>query len=121
MLDAAVAELLAEAERLAREGGCTFELERRDAERAVPMDRQLRAALLDAVRAAGHPPIELPSGAGHDAVMLSEICPAAMLFVRSPGGLSHHPDESVLREDVQAALDVMIRFVSGLEDGRRGP
>ena len=34
-----------------------------------------------------------------------------MLFVRSPGGVSHHPDESVRREDVRLALDVMVRFL----------
>ena len=31
-------------------------------------------------------------------------CPPAMLFLRSPGGISHHPDETVLAEDVAAAL-----------------
>ena len=31
----------------------------------------------------------------------------AMLFVRCAGGLSHHPDESVEREDVAAAIDVL--------------
>jgi allantoate deiminase len=29
-----------------------------------------------------------------------------MLFLRSPGGLSHHPSEAVRREDVAAALRV---------------
>ena len=46
------------------------------------------------------------SGAGHDAMILAQKLPAAMLFVRSPGGISHHPDESVLAEDVDAALAV---------------
>jgi allantoate deiminase len=52
------------------------------------------------------------SGAGHDAGILAARCPMAMLFIRSPGGISHHPDEAVRRDDVRAALDVMIRFVS---------
>lgn len=34
-----------------------------------------------------------------------------MLFLRSPGGISHHPDESVLPEDVEAALAVGARFL----------
>jgi len=46
----------------------------------------------------------MPSGAGHDAMVLAPHMPAAMLFVRSPGGVSHHPDESVLEPDVAAAL-----------------
>jgi allantoate deiminase len=35
-----------------------------------------------------------------------------MLFLRSPGGVSHHPDERVRPEDVRAALDVMVRFLA---------
>jgi allantoate deiminase len=37
--------------------------------------------------------------------------PTAMLFLRSPGGISHHPDESVLEEDVEASLDVAREFL----------
>jgi allantoate deiminase len=78
---------------------------------AVHCDPELTECLANAVAAAGHRPHRLVSGAGHDAVVLAGLCPAAMLFVRSPGGISHHPDERVRREDVRAALDVMIRFL----------
>ena len=54
------------------------------------------------------------SGAGHDATVMARLGPMTMLFLRSPGGLSHHPDETVLREDVEAALDVMTAFLSKL-------
>jgi allantoate deiminase len=78
---------------------------------AVPMSRDLRARLAAAVEAEGHPLRELVSGAGHDAVALSAVCPVAMLFVRCAGGISHDPRESVTEEDVAAALDVLERFV----------
>ena len=39
----------------------------------------------------------MTSGAGHDAMIVARRMPAAMLFLRSPGGISHHPDETVLR------------------------
>ena len=55
---------------------------------------------------AGYPVHRMTSGAGHDAMILAGECPAAMLFLRSPGGISHHPDETVLPEDVEAALAV---------------
>jgi allantoate deiminase len=55
--------------------------------------------------------ISLPSGAGHDAAILARITPAAMLFIRCKGGISHHPDESVSRQDVQAALGVLSEFL----------
>ena len=37
-------------------------------------------------------------------MILAPTIPSAMLFLRSPGGLSHHPDETVLPQDVEAAL-----------------
>jgi allantoate deiminase len=39
----------------------------------------------------------------------------AMLFLRSPGGISHHPDEAVYVADVEAALATGIRFLDELE------
>ena len=46
-------------------------------------------------------------------VMAARV-PTAMLFLRSPGGISHHPDEAVLEEDVEAALRVGRRFLQRL-------
>jgi allantoate deiminase len=37
-----------------------------------------------------------------------------MLFIRTPGGLSHHPDESVAERDVAVALDVGANFLEEL-------
>ncbi len=64
-----------------------------------------------AVEAAGFPVHRMPSGAGHDAMILARHRPASMLFLRSPGGISHHPEESVREEDVAAALKVGARFL----------
>ena len=55
--------------------------------------------------------VRLPSGAGHDAAILARITPAAMLFVRCKGGISHHPDESASRQDVRVALAVLNDFL----------
>jgi allantoate deiminase len=57
---------------------------------------------------------ELASGAGHDAAVMGEITPVAMLFVRCKGGISHHPDESVMAEDVEVAIAVMHDFLQHL-------
>ncbi len=74
------------------------------------MDAKLTAVLR---KAAGRAPL-LPSGAGHDAAVMSKVCPAAMLFVRCKGGISHHPEESVRERDVAVALDVLTRAVLDL-------
>ena len=83
-------------------------------EPAVPMDERLTAYLVDAVEAAGFPARMLPSGAGHDAMVMAMRLPAAMLFLRTPGGVSHHPSEAILEEDVEAALHVGRIFLARL-------
>jgi allantoate deiminase len=82
---------------------------------AVAMDPNLTQLLERAVASAGRPVHRMASGAGHDAMIVARRMPAAMLFLRSPGGISHHPDESVLAEDVDAALEVGRHFVAELE------
>jgi allantoate deiminase len=71
---------------------------------SVAMSTALVSALTQAVERTGTPMLLMPSGAGHDAMVIAEHMPAAMLFLRSPGGISHHPDETVREEDVEAAL-----------------
>ena len=78
---------------------------------AVAMDPALAGLLARAVAEAGHAVHRLPSGAGHDAVMLAPRCPVAMLFVRCAGGVSHNPAESVTTEDVAVAIEVVDRFL----------
>jgi allantoate deiminase len=109
--EAAVQGLIAKAGDLAARRGLSIEHKRQMNEPAVPMDERLTAYLVDAVEAAGFPPRTMPSGAGHDAMVMATRMPAAMLFLRSPGGISHHPAESVLEEDVEGALQVGRRFL----------
>ncbi|WP_216324413.1 allantoate amidohydrolase [Deinococcus aestuarii] len=107
----ALDQLLTVGDGIARERGLTFTHELRMEEHATPMDPALTALLGEAMRAEGHPASPMVSGAGHDAMLVGQVWPAAMLFLRSPGGLSHHPDESVLEEDVEAALRTSARFL----------
>jgi allantoate deiminase len=75
----------------------------------VPMADDLRDVLREEIAARGLPVVELPSGAGHDAGVLSRAgVPSAMLFVRSRnGGVSHTPEELSSEEDVALATDVL--------------
>lgn len=80
-------------------------------EPALRCDPGLASLMEQSVVEAGIGPFRLPSGAGHDAGLLSRHFPAAMLFLRCAGGLSHHPDEAVAEADVAIALEVLWRFV----------
>jgi allantoate deiminase len=112
---AAVGNLLAEAEAIAARRGIALEWTRQLDQLAVPMDERLTAILEGAIEAAGFPPMQMPSGAGHDAMVMAACMPTAMLFLRSPGGISHHPAEAVREEDVEAALKVGCKFLQRME------
>jgi allantoate deiminase len=71
----------------------------------------LQALLADSIAALGHTPIRLPSGAGHDAQVMTRLCPSAMLFVRCRGGISHNPAEFASVSDMGVAIAALIRFI----------
>jgi len=78
---------------------------------AVRCSERLTSLLAEAVRDRGHSPLQLASGAGHDAVVMAGLTEVAMLFVRCKGGISHNPAESVAEADVAAAIDALNRFL----------
>jgi allantoate deiminase len=108
---AAVAHLLTKAEAAGELRGVTVHATLQSEQKAVPMDPALTHALHQAVARTGLDAPPVFSGAGHDAMILAPHVPTAMLFVRSPGGLSHHPDESVREEDVEAALATVLNLI----------
>ena len=108
---AAVANLLTRAEAAGRSRGIRARASLQSEQKAVPLDRTLAAALHAAAERDGQEAQSMFSGAGHDAMILAAAVPTAMLFVRSPGGLSHHPEESVREEDVAAAIATVLNFI----------
>lgn len=83
-------------------------------QQAVPMNSFLISHVAEAVRRAGCHPYRITSGAGHDAMILAAKVPSAMIFVRSPGGISHDPAESVEVEDVAKAIDCGLHLLDQL-------
>ena len=81
---------------------------------AVAMDSFLVNEIEMAIRQTGCEPHRMVSGAGHDAVILAEKVPAAMIFLRSFGGISHDPAESVEVEDVAQAIECGVRLLDQL-------
>jgi N-carbamoyl-L-amino-acid hydrolase len=102
-LDAALNELLAEAAK----GPCEVTVAHRSTTAPSAMDPRFRHALTAAAQA--HAPglhQSMPSGAGHDAQILSQLLPSAMLFVPSIGGISHHYAENTSDEDIVLGCQV---------------
>ena len=78
------------------------------------MDPFLVDQIEQAIRAVGCQPHRMASGAGHDAMILAEKIPSAMIFFRSPDGISHDPAESVEIDDVAKALECGMHLLDQL-------
>jgi allantoate deiminase len=78
---------------------------------ATPCDPTLTATLLHSLTAITGSSLTLPSGAGHDGVAISKICPIAMLFIRCRDGLSHHPDEYASPADIAIGIQILTHFL----------
>lgn len=84
------------------------------AQRAVTMDHVLVERVEHAILQAGCEAHRMASGAGHDAMILAEKVPAAMIFLRTPGGISHDPAELVHLQDVASALECGMHLLEQL-------
>jgi allantoate deiminase len=77
----------------------------------VAMDPFLGDLLEQSISQVGCRPHRMVSGAGHDAMILAEKIPSAMILLRTPGGISHDPAESVAVEDVAKAIECGLHFL----------
>jgi allantoate deiminase len=80
----------------------------------VALDEGLQDGLAAAAEAEGASYRRMPSGAGHDAMVLAHHVPAAMLFVPSRGGISHSPEEYTPPEQCELGARVLARAVRSL-------
>jgi len=101
----ALDELIRQAESIAARRGVTAKWRMLLAQNAVAMDPFLTEQIERVIQKADCEPHRMASGAGHDAMILAEKVPAAMIFLRTPGGISHDPAESVHLDDVAKALE----------------
>jgi allantoate deiminase len=101
----ALDELIRQAESSAERRGVNVKWRTLLTQRAVATDHFMAEQIDQAIQKTGCEPHRMASGAGHDAMILAEKIPAAMIFLRTPGGISHDPAESVHLDDVAKALE----------------
>jgi allantoate deiminase len=109
-----VSDLVREAEQICRRRGLTVQHAMLLSQQAVPMDPFLVNEIDLAIRRAGCVPHRMASGAGHDAMILAEKVRTGMIFLRTPGGISHDPAESVAAEDVDKAIECGLHLLDQL-------
>ena len=80
----------------------------------VEFDAAITEALRSGATAAGFDPIDITSGAGHDACYIARVAPAGMVFIPCADGLSHNEAESIEREHAVAGAEVTLRAVMTL-------
>ncbi|RFS81029.1 allantoate amidohydrolase [Actinomadura spongiicola] len=108
-----VAEVDEAARVAARPHRVSVELAEESYSEVVDFDHGLRDRMVETL---GGAPV-LPTGAGHDAGILSARVPSAMLFVRNPTGVSHAPAESAEPADCLAGVDALAAVLNDLAQG----
>jgi beta-ureidopropionase / N-carbamoyl-L-amino-acid hydrolase len=107
---AIVAAVTAETQRAAASEGCTVTVSEQSFSPTVEFAPELRDALQSVLPDA---PV-LDTGAGHDAGVLADVIPTAMLFVRNPTGASHTPAETAGADDIAAGVDALADVLAHL-------
>ena len=102
---------------IAGQEGVTVEFRNLASSPAVSFDDRVVAIIEDVARDLGHQPRRMRSGASHDAQVLAGVCPTAMVFVPSVGGVSHSPLEYTGPADLAAGADVLLHAVLRLANG----
>jgi allantoate deiminase len=110
----AVGDLIREAQAIAARRGLSVRESILLNQPAVAMDPFLIAETEQAILKTGCKPHRMVSGAGHDAMILAAKVPTAMIFLRTPGGISHDPAESVADEDVEKAIQCGLHLLDQL-------
>jgi len=82
----------------------------------APCSEEIIKTIRESCREIGVDALLLPSGAGHDAMQMINLCPIGMIFVRSRDGISHHPDEWSTPEDCALGTTVLYETVLKLAE-----
>jgi N-carbamoyl-L-amino-acid hydrolase len=107
--------VVAHAERVAQRRGVRASVREIERRAAVAMDFGLRVALGDAFEAMREPALDIASGAGHDAMCIATIAPAAMIFVPSAGGRSHVGNEYTSAADLDLGVAALANALVAID------
>lgn len=119
-LDGLVAAVEATVQGIAAETGVAVAVDRFWTSEPTSFDDDVLAAVRAAATNRSVPVASLWSRAGHDAKYLQDVCPSAMLFVRSRDGLSHCEEEYSDPDDLEAGANVLLGASLRLAGGAAG-
>ncbi len=97
------------------ETGTKFEFKQTSASKPALTDAGFKSAIDASAKDLGLTTFLLPSGAGHDAQEIADLCPIGMIFVPSRDGISHSPREFSRPEDITNGANVLLRTLLRLD------
>ncbi|HEX7684253.1 MAG TPA: Zn-dependent hydrolase [Trinickia sp.] len=74
-----------------------------------PFEPSLVASVRESADSLGFSSMDVVSGAGHDAVYLARVAPAAMIFVPCKDGISHNEIEEARADHLEAGCNVLLQ------------
>jgi N-carbamoyl-L-amino-acid hydrolase len=92
---------------IAASRGASVTIEPIERRAAVPMEPRMRLLVRAACLERDPKAVTIASGAGHDAMCVAHVAPAAMIFVPSIGGRSHVGDERTAPADLDLGVDAL--------------
>ena len=103
------------ARRVAAKRGVGARVEQIERRAAVAMDPHMREALSEAFAGLGERALDIPSGAGHDAMCVAAVAPVAMIFVPSAAGRSHVGDEYTSPAELDLGVEALARALVAID------
>lgn len=97
------------------ETGTKFDFKETASSNPALADEAFKAAIDASAKAMGLTTLALPSGAGHDAQEIADICPVGMIFVPSRSGISHSPKEFTDPSDITNGANVLLQSLMRLD------
>jgi len=108
-------KIQAEVKQIESATGTKFEFKQVNSSKPALTDNRIRNAIDDSAKSLGFSTKLLPSGAGHDAQEIADLCPVGMIFVPSRDGISHSPREYSKPEEITNGANVLLQTVLKLD------
>lgn len=107
--------VMEEAKKIGAENGTTFTFKETYLSEPAIMDTGVQKVIESSAKSLGLTTKYLPSGAGHDAQYMAQICPTGMIFCPSVGGVSHSPKEFSKPQDIVNGANVLMQTILALD------
>jgi len=116
LLDQAVTGWIKQASQIAEKRNVSFEVIGHQYQSPVNLNKEINQHIESTMKKANVEMIPLISWAGHDVLVMADVCPCSMIMLRTRDGLSHHPDEFTSVEDTMFGVYTLYETIKNLKN-----